>query len=198
MRCRYSCAACCGWTSHAAFRIATLDPCSALASRCPHGRAAKCSGQDNASGLFPQKEVPPVFRLPLYADSSLRYTLSGFSKCLFFPSEFRLELGNFILMLFYGHHVSVTRVLHCGQGQVSPGLKFGKGDPVLCTEFFQFVDAHALGFCDEAELAECRSFCRFLTHGDGHPGFFMRSRKETLRVVSVVFLDMKVPFPPRF
>ena len=32
----------------------------------------------------------------------------------------------------------------------------------------------------------------------GHPGFFMRSRKESLRVVSVVFLDIKVPFPPRF
>ena len=33
---------------------------------------------------------------------------------------------------------------------------------------------------------------------DGHPGFFMRSRKESLRVVSIIFLDMKIPFPPRF
>ena len=33
---------------------------------------------------------------------------------------------------------------------------------------------------------------------NGHPGFFMRSRKESLRVVSIIFLDMKVPFPPRF
>lgn len=110
------------------------------------------------SATFPVPKLPKFFLK--------NQERSGFSKRLFFPSEFRLELGNFILMLFYGHHVSVTRVLHCGQGQVSPGLKLGKGDPVLCTEFFQFVDAHALGFCDEAELAECRSFCRFLTHGD--------------------------------
>ncbi len=28
--------------------------------------------------------------------------------------------------------------------------------------------------------------------------FFMRSRKESLRVVSIIFLDINVPFPPRF
>jgi hypothetical protein len=113
---------------------------------------------------------------------------------------------SFLFVEFCGDHVAVAGVLHCGKRELSSGLELAERDAVLFAELDKFIDAQALRLCDKAELCKRRSFHLSLFHGDssamvptdGHPGFFMRSRKASLMLLSTFDFLILSLFRPVF